>query len=318
MPALKLFPEGDEFENKSTDEKIPPTKNNAAKRSSEKTSVRDKKRLLTKTNFDLFPDGIFVQVSSITSLRTILADRPTKVIINLNEDTQRDLLNAKNNPLPFSARDIFISLDPFLPEGKSDELEIILFDLIELGFKQFILNNPAHISMLKNKGLNLICGPYLYIFNRWAVRWLQNNEITRFISPIENSQDNLEAVFDPGMRKQILIPVFAYPALFRMRFKLPESYDFLYFSDKQGDSFRAFSTPSASFVLPEKPFCITDRISALEKKGFSKFLLDFSHTEVARSDYRFIVNACKKSAYIEGTARFNWKEGFYNPNLVKG
>ncbi len=171
--------------------------------------------------------------------------------------------------------------------------------------------------MLKNKDLNLIAGPYLYMFNRWALKWMQENKILRFISPIENSQTNLEAVFDPAMRKQVLIPVFAYPALFRMRFVLPEEYDFLYFSDKQGEAFKTFSTPSSSFVLPEKPFSITDRVSALEKKGFSKFLLDFSHTAIKRSDYRFIVNACKKSQYIEDTSRFNWKEGFYDPVKVK-
>ncbi len=312
LPVLKLFPEGKELSESLTGDKELNKKNIKDKNSKEP----NRKKLLTKSNLDYFPDGIFVQVSSINSLHTILADKPTRVIINLNEDTQKDLLNIANKPLPFSIRDIFISLDPFVPEGTSDELEIVLLDLIELGFKQFILNNPAHITMLKNKGLNLVSGPYLYLFNRWAVKWLQNNEILRFISPIENSQANLEAVFDPGMRKQVLIPVFAYPALFRMRFRLPKNYDFLYFSDKQGEPFKAFSTPSASFVLPEKPFSITDRISALEKKGFGKFLLDFSHTEVVRNDYRFIVNSCKKSSYIEDTSRFNWKEGFYDTTKI--
>ena len=220
-------------------------------------------------------------------------------------------------PLPFSKREVIISPDPFLPEGSSAELEDFLLKLAGSGYRQFAVNNPAHLAMLKNKGLDLIAGPYLYTFNRFAVRWLQENGVHGFVSPAENSQGNLEAVFEPGMRRQVLVPVFSYPALFRMRFRLPESYDFLYFSDKQGESFKAFSTPSASFVLPERPFSITDRISALQKKGFSKFLTDFSHTGIERAEYRKIIGTCKKSGFLDDVSRFNWKEGFYDPAKIE-
>ena len=308
LQELKLYPEGKPAGNENV-------KEGAKNKQDDKRS----KKILSKSNIDIFPDGFYVQVSSVNSLHTILSDKPVRVIINLNEDTREALAGTgkSGKPLPFSKREIFISLDPFMGQAESDELELYLMSLIEKGYTQFVVNNPAHITMLKNKNLNLVAGPYLYSFNRWAVKWLQENNILKFISPIENSQKNLEEVYAPGMRKQVLIPVFAYPALFRMRFTLPKTYDFLYFSDKQGEAFKAFSTPSASFVLPEKPFSITDRIGSLEKKGFDKFLLDFSHTEIERGEYRHIVNSCRKGIFLEDTSRFNWKEGFYDPAKIE-
>ena len=80
--------------------------------------------------------------------------------------------------------------------------------------------------MLNGRKVNLIAGPYLYTFNRWAVSWLENQNIGAFVMPLENSRRNLEATFEATVRSRVLVPVFAYPALFRMRFKLPSAYDF--------------------------------------------------------------------------------------------
>lgn len=307
-------------------EKLPPLKFSAEDSDSGEGSAElrigasGKKQLLPKRkNPDIFPGGIYVQLSSLKNIRVLLQDPPARIILNLNEEVTAGLkeVGLQGKALPFSKREIFISLEPFLPQEKEAELETLLCDLIMQGFKTFIVNNPAHIAMLKSQKVTLIAGPYLYAFNRQAIQWLRENKIYCFVSPMENSQNNLENSCDPVIRSKVLIPVFSYPALFRMRFTLPADYDFLYFSDKQNVMFKAFSTPSASFVLPEKPFSITDRISALEKKGFSKFLVDFSHTAVERSEYRYIMKACRNSSFVEDTSRFNWKEGFYDPVKVE-
>ena len=287
------------------------------------TDTKPVKRSLAKKSSDIFPEGLYVQVSSIKDLHTILADKPVRVIINLNEDTITGLdETVQEKPLPFSKREIFISLDPFLPQEKEEELAIQLEILQGQGYCQFIVNNPGHISLLhstrtQGKPNTLIAGPYLYTFNRWAVKWLQENGVYGYIPPAEASQDTIESVFTPQLRPYVLLPVFSYPALFRMRFTLPKSYNFLYFSDKQGESFRAFSTPSAAFVLPEKPFSIIDRYHSLQKHQFSHFLLDFSHTAVDRKEYRFILQCLRSGQPLPDTVRFNWKEGFYNPQKVE-
>ena len=285
------------------------------------------KKSLMKKTADIFPEGLYVQVSSITDLHTILADKPVRVIINLNEDTYPALVGYQPTPqqpkqqqikpLPFSKRDIFISLDPFVPQEQEPILEEQLAQLTAQGYTQFIVNNPAHISILRNKKNFLVAGPYLYTFNCWAVSWLQENGICAYIPPAESSQANIETVFAPELRPQVLLPLFSYSVLFRMRFTLPKSYNFLYFSDKQGESFRAFSTPSASFVLADKPFSVIDRYHALQRRQFSRFLLDFSHTAIERRAYRFILQSLRNGTPLPDSVRFNWKEGFYDPQRVE-
>ena len=276
------------------------------------------KKSLAKKPADIFPEGIYVQVSSIADVHTILADKPVRVIINLNEDTGAGLdPQQAQKLLPFSKREIFISLDPFLPQEKEPLLAQQLERLTAQGYRQFIVNNPAHISLLRSKENFLVAGPYLYTFNCWALSWLQENGIYAYIPPAESSRENIETVFVPELRPHVLLPLFSYPALFRMPFVLPKNYNFLYFSDKQGESFRAFSTPSASFVLPDKPFSIVDRCHALQRQQFSHFLLDFSHTVVQRREYRYLLQLLREGKPLQDSVRFNWKEGFYNPQRVE-
>ena len=163
----------------------------------------------------------------------------------------------------------------------------------------------------------MIAGPYLYTFNRWAVSWLENQGIETFITPIENSRKNLETTFDLPLRKKVMITLFAYPALFRMRFKLPESYDFTYFTDKQGQVFKTLSTQDGSFVMPEQPFSIMDVMQRMKGEGFTHFLIDFSRTAVAKNDFRFIMRTLYKGDILPESDRFNWKDGFYSPEKIE-
>ena len=276
------------------------------------------KKSLAKKPADIFPEGLYVQVSAIADMHTILADKPVRVIVNLNEDTYPELGgHRQSKPIPFSKRELFISLDPFLPQEKEPILAEQLERLTAQGYRRFIVNNPAHISMLRNKRNFLVAGPYLYTFNCWAVSWLQENGICAYIPPAEASQQNIETVFAAELRPQVLLPLFSYSVLFRMRFTLPKSYRFLYFSDKQEESFRAFSTPSASFVLSDKPFSIVDRYQALQRHRFSRFLLDFSHTTIERRAYRSVLQALRAGRPLPDSVRFNWKEGFYDPQRVE-
>ncbi|MEL3901677.1 peptidase U32 family protein [Treponema phagedenis] len=312
LPAFSLAAENPAFQQESKPE------TGKSLRQTEKDAGARKKRSLAKKSTDVFPEGFYVQVSSMRDVHAILADKPVRIIINLNEDTWQGFKEAETGkPLPFVKSEIFIALDPFLPQAQEAELQAQLEYFIENGYRNFVVNNPGHITLLKNKNVQLIAGPYLYVFNRYAAAWLQENGIYAFIPPIENAQENLESCFAPAVRHQVLQTVFSYPALFRMRFTLPKSYNFLYFSDKQEQTFRAFSTPSASFVLPEKPFAITDRIAGLRKKGFSRFLIDFSHTSIERANYRTIMQSCRAGNALPDVSRFNWKEGFYDPQKVE-
>lgn len=269
-----------------------------------------------KKELSYFPDGIYVQLSSISDIFVAQGINPVRIIIEYNSETSFDLLNHKT-VLPFSKKQIYISLDPFCSAACEDKLIQELDILIKDGFCNFVVNNIAHIQILKSKNVNLIAGPYLYTFNRWAVSWLENQNIGAFVMPYENSRRNLEATFDANVRSRVLIPIFAYPALFRMRFMLPEDYDFTYFEDKEEKVFKVVSSIDGSFVMPEEPFSITDKLNFIKQSGFNKFLIDFSKTKITRGQLKAIMSSITKGQPLQDCSRFNWKDGFYSPQQME-
>ncbi|MGL4981602.1 MAG: U32 family peptidase, partial [Treponemataceae bacterium] len=219
--------------------------------------------------------------------------------------------------VPFSKKQIFISLDPFCPQDLEDELEGLIEFLVADGFKQWVVNNPAHIGMLKKYDVKIIAGPYLYALNRWAVSWLENQNIVASISPHEASFDALQEIYDKKHRSRLIVTLFVYPALFRMRFKMPQSYDFSYFTDKEGTVFKSLSTPDGSFVLPDNPFSIIDKVKQLRDKGFTHYLIDMSKIDVKKNQFKQIMQAAYKAQVLPETSRFNWKDGFYDAEKIE-
>lgn len=269
-----------------------------------------------KNELNYFPEGLYVQVSTIADIFAVQALRPVRLIVEYNSETKNDLLTGKT-VLPFPKKCIFISLPAFCSAAIEEQLSSELDSLIENGYKNFVVNNIAEIAMLKQKNVFITAGSYLYTFNRWAVSWLENQNIGSFIMPYENSRRNLEATFEANVRQRILVPVFSYPALFRMRFKLPESYGFTYFSDKEGTEFKVASSEDGSVVVPELPFSILDKTEFLAQSGFKRFLVDFSNIQVSKNQIKSISNSLYKKQLLPETSRFNWKDGFYSPQQIE-
>ena len=123
--------------------------------------------------------------------------------------------------------------------------------------------------------------------------------------------------WEENVRDRVLVTAFAYPALFRMRFKMPEDYDFLYFEDKEEKVFKINSTVDGSVVMPEAPFSIVDKVEILNSDGFKRILLDFSRTRVTRQELKMVTNAMIKKQAVPESSRFNWKDGFYSPEKIE-
>lgn len=263
-----------------------------------------------------FPDGLYVQVSTIEDIFLAQAFHPVRLIVEFTCDTRYDLLNGKT-VLPFSKKSIYISLDPYCPASKEEELKADLETLVEKGYTCFVVNNIAQIQMLKGKKVHLVAGPYLYTFNRWAVSFFENQDIGAFVMPYEDSRKNLEATYDLNVRARVLVPVFAYPALFRIRFKLPEDYGFTYFSDKEEGMFKVVSSDDGSFVMPELPFSLLDKTEFLSQAGFKKILVDFSKTKLSKGQIKNVSSSLFKKQPFPEVNRFNWKDGFYDPQQIK-
>lgn len=321
------------------DEKLPPL-DCPDKSPEQKQSASPKKGKKT----EVFPEGIYVQVDSPQDFYQSLLCKPVRIVIDLNENTLKLLLksvksqnktgpgNQEEKPaLPVSKKTCIISLPPFLPQEREEETEKTISKLVDEGYSNFIANNIAHLGILrsimqasktaaipgKTNTLNIAAGPYLYSFNSRAADWLTRQGVTAFISPYENSRKNLEAAFPKAERKRIIIPVFAYPALFRMRFDLPENYDFTWFYNKREEVFRAVSTNPGSVVVPAVPYSIADKKTLLTRLGFTRFLFDFTNALSSRKEFRAVMDSFHKELPLQEISRFNWKDGFYDPDKIE-
>ena len=227
-----------------------------------------------KDELKFFPEGLYIAVSTVADAHVVQNAHPVRLILELNSETTYELLN-KDLPskqlLPFSKKMVFLQLDPFVPQGDVAKLEETLNQLVEKGWTNFIVNNLAHINILKGKKVNLIAGQYLYTFNKWAVSFLENLNLIAFQTPVENNEENLENTFvTPKERERVLLTVFAYPTLFRMRFSLPKDYDFTYFADKEEMNFKVATGADGSFVMPELPFSLVDKMDTLKNHGWKR------------------------------------------------
>ena len=273
-----------------------------------------------KDELRFLPEGLYVQVSSVADAFAAQALHPVRFIIEYNAQTKQPLRSAT---FPFAKKMLFVSLDPYCAHAEAALLEPELSALVQAGVSAFIVNNIAHIRLLRRiesvmrSKITLIAGPYLYTFNRWAVSWLENQNIGAFVMPLENSKRNLEATFDPPFRQRVIVPVFAYPSLFRIRFKLPEEYGFARISDKEAELFKVVSSDDGSFVLPEHPFSILDKTEPLSQAGFKRFLIDFSKIKLSKGQLKSVSSSLIKQQPLPGISRFNWKEGFYSPKQME-
>jgi putative protease len=264
----------------------------------------------------LFPEGLYAEVSRTEDLYILQSRRPVMAILNYDTANAAVLLGRSSGPLPFNPGELILALDPYFPEAADGDMSKNIAALMEAGYRKFILNNPGHLSLFRNTGedLRLIAGPYLYAFNRWALSLFEEFGLDHVVSPLENNRRNLDRTVPAERRDGIFVPVFAYPALFRIRSSLSALYDFGDFTDSQDERFRLVSSREGSVVIPESPFSIVDKIPFLRAGGFKRFILDFSGPRLKKQDYRDVMDAAINGGLVAGASRFNWKNGFFqNP-----
>ncbi|MCX7655935.1 MAG: U32 family peptidase [Treponemataceae bacterium] len=302
-----------------------------------------------KSELGRLPEGLYVAVRNREDLYIIQSYKPNRVLVAYTRDMAQWFLEEKG-AIPFSKKELVLVLDPYYPEETQDLLHQEIPLLLERGFTQFVINNPGQLALFRpylkkaysplsttkeqkteknqvpsrisqrekiadsiQQGPLLIAGPYLYTFNRWAYRFIRDVGFTFTIPPLEISRQNLEKTVPLENRSSILLTLFAYPALFRIRTDLSEVYSFSRFSDSQEEYFQLIAGKEGSLVIPTQPFSIVDKRPFLEQAGFRRFILDFSGPPLRKTDYKDVVAAYEKGEPLINTTRFNWKNGFYFP-----
>jgi putative protease len=265
---------------------------------------------MSKIELGALPDGLYALVSRVSDLYLLNAVRPAKAMLLLGRKNAA-AMREQEKLLPFKRDSLVLWLDPYLPEGDADWLAEEIEYWIGRDQRIWVANNPAHLGMLRGRGLTVIAGPYLYAFNGWAAAFLLGEGARFLVPPLEISKQDFQKVSEIVPAASWMPVVFAYPALFRIRADLSRKYDFRFFSDRDSRYYELVSDDRSSVVIPAEPFSLVDRISFLRSSGIGKFILDFSHVTLTKALYKQAMKAADEGRVLPDTSRFNWKDGFW-------
>jgi len=266
-----------------------------------------------------FPEGLYAAVSRPEDLYILQSSRPQKAILYLSRKTAEYLLAENKPPLPFKPSEIILTFDPFFPQSAAgcETAPNEIGQLIKKGYHQYVLNNPGHFSLFRGyEKIKLIAGPWLYMFNSWALSFISSLGADGFIPPLENNRQNLERTLgqDKKLRHMFFITVFAWPPLFNIRADIGSVLKFSSFADNMNENFllvKEKDNVPAAHVYPEKYFSIIDKIPFLKEAGFSRFIIDLRCPALKKSNYKDLMKAVNECSPLPGSNRFNWKDGFY-------
>ncbi|GBU29466.1 peptidase U32 [Treponema sp. R8-4-B8] len=284
-------------------------------------------------NAETFPEGLYIAVSRPEDFYVVQSSRPQRVMLTLSAKNANYLLDDNKPPLPFKPAEIILTLDPWFPqeiasyenEKMAEEINL----LTEKGYYQYVLNNPGHFSLFRDyENIKLIAGPWLYMFNSWALSFVSSLGADGFVSPLENNRQNLERALGiesrnggkkEGKKRQsrgalhskFFITVFAWPPLFNIKANLSPVLDFDLFADNMDEEFLLETSPEGSRVYPKKYFSIIDKIPFLKEAGFGRFIIDLSGHALKKSNYRDLIRSVNENAPLPNSSRFNWKDGFF-------
>jgi len=281
---------------------------------------------------ETFPEGLYVAVSRTEDLYIVQSSRPKRVMLAMSKKNVKRLLadnKAAGKPLPFTPSEIILTFDPWFAQETAGYENNAMTDnikkLAEKGYNQFVLNNPGHFSLFREiKGVKIIAGPWLYMFNSWSLSFVSSLGVDGFVSPLENNRQNLEKTLDiasggrsdfkrkskNALYSKFFITVFTWPPLFNIRADLSRIIDFKTFSDNMDENF-SLDVNEGTRVYPRKYFSIIDKIPFLKEAGFGRFIIDLSGTQLKKPNYRDLMRSVNEYAVLPDSGRFNWKDGFY-------
>jgi len=263
-----------------------------------------------KVNTKFFHSGIYLRISRFKDIYIAQSIKTDGIIIDFTFDNIKQLI-SQIDKIKFNTDDIIIRLDPFYPEKDKD----ILSEYIDLchkkKIKKFILNNIGHINYFKENDYKLICGDYLYTFNRYSIDFYNKLGIKYFINPVENNKKNLYLSTKEFNRDNWFIIIFSFPELFQIETNIFKEFNLNKIIDKTENEYYVYILNNKTVVLPEAPFSLIDKTAQLKKDGFNKFIIDLAHFDLKKNFLKTIIRHYNIREPLKGITRFNWKNGFY-------
>ncbi len=248
---------------------------------------------------------VFVRIDTLSWLRKIYMDRIDGLILNLNQ-RELEAINLNEKFIRNNMKKIYIELPLFISEENLSFYEDKCYEFARHGIKNFVISHISQSLIFKNmKKINLMTNEHVYVLNDASARFLLQENIKEYIYPMETDIDNLFS----SNNKSGFIPMYFYPQLFYSRMPITVD-DNETFEDKT-EIYRKSLKDGMTNIIPLKPVSVLQYKNKFEKKGFNKFLVDFSFQKPSKNLFNRILKKLSESEAERPSTGFNFKKGLW-------
>ncbi|MEA3496624.1 MAG: peptidase U32 family protein [Bacteroidota bacterium] len=244
---------------------------------------------------------LFIRIDSLKWLRKIWIKNIDKIIINLPKREWLEL-DATKSFIQKNAHKFIIELPKFISENDIVFYERLCQSFVKNNLKSFMISHISQKEILPKK-CTVFTNENVYVFNNASKAFLLDENIKDYIYPLENEEDNL---FKSNDRNGI-IPLYFHPQLFLSRVPIKVQDDELI--DDRNEKVQKQIKDGLTIITPNQAVSFLQFRKELEKKGFHKWLLDFSTINPSQNVFNTIVKRFQNSQQLQPTTTFNFKKG---------
>jgi putative protease len=246
---------------------------------------------------------LFVRIDSLDWLEFIDFKQLDYLIIRLNE---KELQNFpwEHKLLRNQKQKIILQLPKFIPEDKIKLYKQFAQIALSHQISHFMLSHLSQKEMLPSQNqIRISASEQVYALNDAAIHFLKEQKIHFCMYPIESDFENLFT----GKYRDGIVLLFFYPELFYSR--MPIKADYQENLQDKSATYTLARENGCTVILPKYPVSIFSSRSKLEKHGFHRFLIDFSHWKAGKDNWDLLISNYHNQNAMPNKNEFNFKLG---------
>ncbi len=257
------------------------------------------KEISKKTNANT--SKLFLRVDSMAWLKKVFPEDFDHIILKFSKKTWTDF--QIDAPFIQKYKHKFIAeLPGFIFEKRLGFYRELLDKLKKHGIDKVMISNSSQLAMIPPQ-MKVYANESVYTFNDAAIALLKQEGVQDFVYPFENDLENLENY----RKKNGIVPVYFYPNLFYARMPAKINNDVV--TDDNNLKYYIKTSDNMTRVTPEVPVAFTQYKQKFDKMGYSKYLIDVSHSQPSKHLIKKVLDKFNQSEQIQPSNTFNYKRG---------
>jgi putative protease len=246
---------------------------------------------------------LLVRIGSPDWLAKLRFDDYDAVILSWKR-SDWEKFDVQNAILQQNKAKIRIELPKFISENQLDFYRELAEKMVDGGFNHFMLSHLSQKRLLPPQ-VRISCNENVYVLNDASAKMLNDEKIAEFTYPFENDLENLLSMSN----KQGIVPLYFYPELFYSRMPVRLNPKSGLFADENNKKFRITTKDGITIVYPTIPVSLFHYREQLEKRGFNRFLIDYSGELINSNVVKRILQKYLTNESIYPSSNFNFKLG---------